>query len=269
MRRTDGESKRGYLEIASQVRTADRSEFQTLLYHRSEAVLEALLEHPAFSEEHLLILLSRKDLPASIISRIARNRLWVNDYRVKLAVLQHPRTPRYIALPLLKFIYVFDLLKIAQSPAIPAELRRLAEDAVLSQKDSLALGQRRSLARQGSLRIAAGLLSDRESSVIDYALSNPRLTEHAVASALLLTDSGPELLAAVAKHPRWPARRTVRLALARSPHLTLGRVMEILASLTITELADFASDRRARIELRAYAARMIASRTRRTARATR
>jgi len=244
-------------ESVEQARRAGGAALDNWLFHPSQEVLEAVLENPRLSEQHLLVLLSRRDLRREILARVAQNREWMSSYAMKLAVLRHPRTPRHLALPLIKFIYLFDLLAVALTPGLPTELKRLAEDAILSQKEGLALGQRIALARRGSLRVAAGLLGDRERAVIEAALSNPSLTEQAVVSALLPEKSLPELADAVMKHSRWSFRHGVKLALVRSPHLSLARLLEILPELSSEELADLVSDRRVQKNIRAYAARTI------------
>lgn len=231
-----------------------------LLYHHSWEALEALLENARLGEQHLLIMLSRKDLSRDIVTKIAQSPEWMSSYAIKLAVLKHPQTPRHLALPLMKFIYLFDLLEVAVAPGVPAELKRLAEDAILSQEESLALGQRISLARRASPRVAAGLLVDRERRVIEAALDNPSLTEESVAAALLTERAAPELTQAVIKHPRWYRSHSVRLALARSRHLSLARILEIFSELSMSEIAELAADRRAENSIGAYAHRIIKAR---------
>jgi hypothetical protein len=239
------------------------SEIGTLLFHASTEVLERLLEHVSFNEEHLLILLSRKDLPRVILSRIARRRDWMDSYSVKLAVVKHPRSPREVSLRLLKHIYVFDLVQLVFTAGAAAELKRLAEDAILSQRESLALGQRISLARRGSPRVASRLLADRELPVVRAALSNPYLTEQGVATGLVLEGVSRELPLLIERHPRWSVSRLVKQALVRSGQLSLARVMAILPELTANELTDVASDRRVQPNIRAYAARLAHARVRR------
>ena len=152
------------------------AELVALLHHSSREVLEAVLGAPQVNERHLLILLTRKNLPREIVARIAGNREWMGSYQMKLAVVKHPRTPRDHAIRLLKFIYLFDLLAITMTPGVPADLKRLAEDAILAQRTSLPLGQRISLARRGSLRVVSRLLNDSDPTVIEAALANPVLT---------------------------------------------------------------------------------------------
>jgi len=238
-------------------RTADRSQLQRLLYHRSGEVLEALLENPLLGEKHLAILLSRRDLSRDLAARIARNREWMKSYPLKVAVVKHPRTPRHLALPLLKFLYLFDLLSVATTAGVPPELKRQAEESILLQQEGLALGQRLSLARRGSNRIAGGLLEDSDRRVVEAALSNPAMTEHAVTRALLDGKAGPALTAAVLDQDRWFARYAVKLALFRGRHLSLARVMQILPELARGDLEDLADDPRVREEIRRYVAKLL------------
>ncbi|MBI4460929.1 MAG: hypothetical protein HY648_12845 [Acidobacteria bacterium] len=243
-------------------RTATGALLENLLYHRASEVLEAVLENSALSERHLVLLLTRRDLPPGILTRIAQSKQWMKSYPVKVALVKHPRTPRHYALPLIKFLYLFDLMGLATSEGVPAELKRLAENAILSQREGIALGQRLTLARRGSQRIVAGLLNDSNRRVIEAALSNAALTEHSVAAALFREPASSELTELVASHPRWSSRYSVKLALLRSEHLSLGRFIGILSEIPVSDLADLAADPRVGGNLRAYAAKLVQTRRR-------
>ena len=247
-------------ETVEQARTATGSQLENLLYHRSREVLDALLDNPRLREQHLIVMLARRDLSREVVSRIAQNKEWMKSYPLKTSVLKHPRTPRHLALPLLKLIYLFDLMAIAATPGTSPDLKRLAEDALLAQREGLALGQRLSLARRGSPRIAAGLLLDADPRVIRAALDNPSMTDQSVSAALLLEKAGGELTGAVAAHSRWSARRSVKLALARSRNLSLARFASLLPDLSLSELRDLMDDRRVAPNLHAYVAKIANSR---------
>lgn len=247
-------------ETIQQARTASGSRLETFLYHRSSEVLEALLENPQLGEQHVRIWLQRKDLPRAIVTRIAQNQEWMRSYPLKLAVVKHPRTPRHVAFQLLKWLYLFDLVGVATDPGVPAELKRVAEEHVLAQREGIALGQRLTMARRCSTRIAAGLLTDPDRRVIEAALSNPALTEPAVAAALHLEKASPELTEAVVEHSQWSSRHAVKLALLRSRHLSLGRLMGILAELPRGDLSDLIADPHVAPKIRAYVARMMRAR---------
>jgi hypothetical protein len=252
-------------ETVEQARTATGTQLENLLYHRSREVLDALLDNPHLREQHLIVMLSRKDLSREVVARIAQNREWMKSHSLKTSVLKHPRTPRHLALPLLKLVYVMDLVGIAATPGVAPDLKRLAEETALAQREGLPLGQRLSLARQGSHRIAAALLLDPDRRVVRAALDNASMTDQSV-SAVLPFDKSGELTEAVAAHARWSTRRPVKLALARSKHLSLARFVSLLPELPLTDLRDLMDDRRVAPNLRAYVARVANSRRTRTAR---
>ena len=245
-------------------RTATGALLENLLYHGAAEVLEALLENPRLGEQHLALLLSRRDLPREIVTRIAQNKDWMKSYPLKLAVVKHPRAPRHLALPQLKFLYLFDLMGVTTTEGISVELKRVAEDAILNQREGIALGQRLTLARRGSQRIVAGLLNDSDRRVIEVALSNPSLTEHSIATALLREQAPHGLTEVVAAHPRWSNRYLIKVALVRSQHLSLGRFIGILSELPTKDLVDLSTDPRVASNLREYVARVVQTRRSRT-----
>jgi hypothetical protein len=212
-------------------------------------------------EQHLAVLLARKDLTREVVASIATNKQWMKSYVLKVAVLKHPKTPRHLALPLIKFLYLFDLMMIAGTPGAAAELKRLAEDALLAQRAGLPLGERLTLARRGSQRIAAELLLDAEERVIRAALDNPALTEVSVGMALLSERSTRNLVDVVASDPRWSVRSSVKLSLVRNRHLSLAKFASILSQLTLGELRDLAADRRVAPDLRAYVLKVVQTRS--------
>ena len=264
MRQTNGwgvpVSDANLQETIEQAHRARGSHLENLLYHRSSEVLKALLDNPHLREQHLKVLLARRDLSREVVSVIAQNQLWMKSYPLKVDVLRHPKTPRHLALRLLKFIYPFDLLEIGATPAVAPDLKRLLEDTLLSQRDGLAAGQRLSMARRGSSRIAGGLLSDSDGRVIRAALDNPALTEHSVAAALSANKSAAELPVAVMEHSRWSRRRRVKLALMRNKHLSLARFAAILPEVSLSELKDLVSDPRVAPNVRGYVSKMIGKR---------
>ena len=244
-------------ETIEQARTASGPQLENLLYHRSREVLDALMGNPRLGEQHLSILLGRRDLSREVVAVIAQNQQWMKSYPLKVAVLRHPKTPRHLALRLLKFIYAFDLMKIGAAPGVAPDLKRLIEDTLLSQREGMATGQRLSLARRGSARIAGGLLNDSDNRVIRAALDNPALTEQSVAAALLVDKTAAELPVAVMEHSRWSRRRGVRLALLRNRHLSLARFAAILPEVSMGELKDLTEDPRVVPNIRSYVAKMV------------
>src|SRR5260370_25294335 len=78
---------------------------------------------------------------------------------------------------LLRELHLMDLVRISLLPTSSMELRRLADERVLTQLPQLPLGQKLMLARRGSTRIAAGLFAHGPEKVARVSLDNSFLHE--------------------------------------------------------------------------------------------
>lgn len=206
--------------------------------------IDAILSSPGFEVSQLPRLLTRKELPHAMVLRIARNKKWLESYPVKLALLKHPHVPRESALPILKHIHLFDLLEISKTPGALPEIKRLAEDAILSRRDAIALGQRISLARRGTNRLSKALLIDADLKVCVAALSNTAIREQDVSAALLDIQCPSGLAEAVYSNNRWKASRMIVLALVRNQNLPLETAIQLLSTMDKQELSDVLGDER-------------------------
>jgi hypothetical protein len=227
-------------------------DIRLLVHDPAVEVLEELLRNPFLSEEHLLTLLHRKDLPKELLESVVGNQELIKSQRVKAAVVQHPRTPRLVSLKLMKFLYLFDLVNTAMQPATPAEIKRLAEEQVISRLEQLPLGQQVALARRGTAGVVAALLLQDKTPIIAPALDNPLLTEGALLGVLRRDDLAEEVLEQIAIHPKWSHRYDVRLQLVRHPLTPLGVALGFLPDLKPGDLQVLATDRRMRPTLREY-----------------
>jgi hypothetical protein len=190
----------------------------------------APIDSSQVSEDQALATLQRADVAASELASLARNPAAVKSRKVVLALVQHARTPRHISIPLLRRMFTFDLMQVTLAPAVAADLKRVAEDQILVRLQSLAVGEKISLARRASGRVAAGLLQDADSRVITAALDNSRLTEISVAAALAKVDALQELFNIVSTHPKWSERREVQIALLGSDKTPINRARELAAN---------------------------------------
>src|SRR3984893_3305246 len=229
-------SKDEALEEAAQSPTASASP-PTL----ATADLLRTATDPALTEDFALALLKRADLPPEIIEQLAKNTNALKSRKVKIALASHPHTPRHVSVPLARQFYTFDLMKVALSPTVPADVKVAVDDALISRLKTVTTGERLTLARRASGRVAAALLLDvetigtktidaktvaRETRVMQAALENPRLTEALVINSVLRPAASAALVHAVAQHAKWSCRREIRAALLRTEHLSLARALE-------------------------------------------
>lgn len=245
-------------EAVRAARAAPPEVFPELIGAANENLLRALIENPAFDESHACLLLERKDLSGLLLEEIRKRKDWRGSYRVRLGLAAHPRTPRLIAMRLLRELHLMDLVRISLLPASTMELRRLAEERVLAQVAQLPLGQKLMLARRGSARVAAGLVADGPEQVSRIALDNPFLTEAQLLKALAKEAVSARILRAVARHGKWSTIINIRVALLRHPHLPAEAAPALAAGLPRRDLEDLITLSRLRENVRAILRRELA-----------
>jgi hypothetical protein len=249
-------------------RTATGEELASLLHHHAPDVLLALLDNPAVGEAQLCLLLDRKDLPAEVLEEVARRKPLLKNYRVKRALAFHPRTPRLASLRLIRELYLMDLVQLTLLPGTSAELKRNAEEQLVARLPQLPLGQKITLARRGTARVAGALLAEGHAQVLSIVLDNPGLTEAQVLKALSRATLPVGVAKAVAQHRKWSHTYNVRLALVRHPSSTLSTILAYLPELTVSDLRELASPGIVSENLRKYLLAEIQQRIRKGEKST-
>jgi len=203
------------------------------------------------NEDGALALLKNGDLPAEEIEELRNNSAVMSSRKVRLAMAAHSRTPRRIALRLIREFHTFDLMQFSQMPAAPADLKRVADDQIVTRLSSITLGERISLARRSLAHVVSALLIDKEPSVWQPALENPRLTEAAVLKALQ-RGASPAFVEAICRHAKWSVRPEIRIALLRNAHTPLARALEFARRLPAALLRDVLHNSRLPEKVKAY-----------------
>src|SRR5713226_4524997 len=194
-------------------------------------VLTAAASDPALTEDLALALLKRGDLPAEVLDRLSKNGRVRKSRKVKLALVEHPKTPRHVSMPMVRHQFTFDLMRVALTPVVPADIKIAAEEALIHRLERISSGEKLSLGRRASARVAGALLLDPEPRVIHAALENSRLTEASVIKALMRHEAPAEFVEAVCHHAKWSLRREIRIALLRNEKTPLARASEFARSL--------------------------------------
>jgi hypothetical protein len=219
-------------------RTLALENIPALLASDNQDILFSLIDNPSFDETHVCLLLDRKDLHGTLLEEISKRKTWRGSYRVRLALAAHPHTPRLIAMRLLREVHLMDLVRISLLPTTTGELRHLAEERVLTQVPQLPLGQKLTLARRGSSRVAAGLIAQGPENVARIALDNAHLTEPQLLKALATQSLTARIVAAVAKHEKWSKLMNIRVSVLRHAHAPVEFVPVLVADLPRREIED-------------------------------
>jgi hypothetical protein len=214
------------------------------------------------SEDLVLALLERRDLPPETLEQLGQNPAALKSRKVCVALAAYPRTPRHLALRLLRHFYTGDLMQFGLRPSVAADLKHFAAEQLVTRLPSVTLGERLMLARRASETVAAALLLDKEPRVAHTALENARLTEAAVTRAVLRPNAGAAFVEAVCHHPKWSLRREIRLALLRSPHTPLARALEFSRGLPPPLLRDILHTSRLPEKIKAYLRENVQQRNR-------
>jgi hypothetical protein len=204
----------------------------------SPEVLAAAAADPHLTEDQALALLGRRDLPREALEHLHKNKSLTRLPKVRMAIVMHPHTPRHVSLPVIRHLYAFELMHVALQISVPPDVRHAAEEAVVARLETVSAGERFTLARRSSGRVAAALLRDKEERVLNAALANPQMTEAWIVKALK-AGSGTELLApAVCRHQKWSYRNDVKAALVANQHTPFGRVVQFASELPLNTLRD-------------------------------
>jgi hypothetical protein len=222
-------------------RSASGDELKSLVHDAEEDTLLALLENPHLEEPHVCQLLERLDLPASVLTGVASEGKWTSSEGIRLRLARHPRTPRRISFALLRQLYLFDLVRLSLLPSAPAEIRRVADEIIITRVPHIPVGQKLTLARRGSARVAGALLAEGHPQAMKLALANAFLSESQVLKVLAKPGLPERVVVAVARHPKWSCQYNVRVALARNTHTPAVVVRTILPNLTLRDLKDVAT----------------------------
>ncbi|MBE0597733.1 MAG: hypothetical protein IH614_10720, partial [Desulfuromonadales bacterium] len=123
------------LELARRLQrglTAGGEELFQLLHDPAPEVARSLLKNPALTEEHLLVLLRRRDLPEELLKAVYQRQGSRQSHRLLLALAKNPATPAAINLSILPLLHLFELLDLCTLPGTTPDQRFAAERQIVT-----------------------------------------------------------------------------------------------------------------------------------------
>ncbi|PYV85277.1 MAG: hypothetical protein DMG93_01960 [Acidobacteria bacterium] len=196
------------------------------------------------TEDEALAALQRTDIGATEIASLAKRPAAAKSRKVALAVVLHRRAPRHISIPLLRRMFTFELMQVSLTPAVAADIKRAAEDQIIVRAESISTGEKISLAKRSSGRVAAALLQEDDERVISPALDNARLTEALIVQALMKARAPGTLFRLVSGRRKWATRREVQIALLRSEKTPLDQARELANNFSEEFLREIVPEKR-------------------------
>jgi hypothetical protein len=219
-------------------RSASGDELDALIHEEDAEALLALLENPNMQEPQVSRLVERLDVPAELLESVAKEARWSSSESVRIRIARHPRAPRRVALLMLRQLFLFDLVQVSLLPSAPADIRRTAEELIVTRVPHLPIGEKLTLARRGPARVVGTVLAEGHPQAVKLALANSFLTESQVLKVLAKGELPARVVVAIAQHPKWSVQYNVRVALVKHPHTPVPALLEFLPDLALRDLRD-------------------------------
>jgi len=105
---------------------AGREERAVLIRDGARVVQNAVLSSPKLTDPEVEVFAAAKNVHDNVLREIARNRRFMKNYSVMRNLVQNPKTPADIALPLVKMLMVYDLKALQRSRNVSETIRAMA-----------------------------------------------------------------------------------------------------------------------------------------------
>ncbi|MBI4684925.1 MAG: hypothetical protein HY755_06975 [Nitrospirae bacterium] len=105
-----------------------------LIKDTNKQVVMAVLENPKITESEIEILAHLRSISDEILRAITKNREWMKNYAIMLAITTNPKTPPGIAIPMLGSLKVRDLTTIEKNRNVAEALRTAAKKMAHAKK---------------------------------------------------------------------------------------------------------------------------------------
>lgn len=122
------------MSIPQKVRLAmvgNREARNILILDHNKAVVMAVLRSPKLTENDVFTYAQQRNLSEEVYKYIARNKNWIKNYAIKLALVNNPKTPLAVALRFLDHLQERDLKNLSRSKNISNVLAKAAAQLLL------------------------------------------------------------------------------------------------------------------------------------------
>lgn len=122
------------MSIPQKIRLAmlgNREARNILILDHNKAVALAVLRSPKLTESDVLTYAQQRNLSEEVYKYIARNKSWIKNYAVKLALINNPKTPLATALRFLDHLQEKDLKSLSRSKNVSNVLAKAAAHLLL------------------------------------------------------------------------------------------------------------------------------------------
>jgi hypothetical protein len=107
-----------------------------LIHDRNQSVALSVLRNPKLQESEVLSFAQSKNISDDVLQAIARDRNWIKNYAIKLALVSNPKTPLPTSIRFLDHLHDRDLQNLARSRSVSSVLSRTAGRVLAKRKGS-------------------------------------------------------------------------------------------------------------------------------------
>lgn len=232
-------------EVSRKVKEARKArgeELWGLIRERHPDILTSAAMNRNLTDDMAAAIGRDRNTPPKIIGMLTDDVRFKTSYKVKLSITKNPMTPIKVALPLLKFLRIFDLADLTRDRNVPTVLRQKVELIVVEKIAGMPSGVKKTLSRRANTNIAVKLMERSPRDVIEACLDNPLLIEGDMYRVLNMPATKADVVRAVAVHRKWSLRYLIRFALIRNFHTPMERVAEFVRAMKTSDLKELYVD---------------------------
>lgn len=204
--------------------------------------LERAALNRRLSEDMAVFIAKNKNTPAEALGFLASDIRFKDLYKLKLALCKNPKCPHRVSLALLKFLKIFDMADLTRNQTIPVALRQKAEFMLAEKLVALPSGVKIALVKRASSEIVMKIMFKADRKVVDAALDSPMLTEGHMYKAINKQTPPPQLIQAIAAHPKWSLRYAIRFGLIRNFNTPMEAVERFIGAMKAADLRALYAD---------------------------
>jgi len=110
-----------------QLATLGNKEARNLLIKNpNRIIVQAVLNSPKITDDEVILFAGNKNLPKEVSVTISNKNEFIKNYRVKVALINNPKTPLPTSIKFLRHLLPKDLRSISKSKNVPTVLAKTA-----------------------------------------------------------------------------------------------------------------------------------------------
>ncbi|MBN2223786.1 MAG: PilZ domain-containing protein [Deltaproteobacteria bacterium] len=114
---------------------ADKAERAVLLRELNASVARLIIRNPRITESEIAQIAKDFAAPSDVLEMIAKNRKWIQNSDIRIAIVKNPRTPTPLAVAQLNYLQVKDLAMLAKSQSVRETVKNEAFKLLLKKRD--------------------------------------------------------------------------------------------------------------------------------------